>query len=80
MPTATLHLTTPRLEPWRVRELRAKTGTTPGTYVFEINVERGVVLKYRSQLAGLSFAGGAMEELNVDGDLRAVRYAAQFDL
>ncbi len=36
-----------RLEPRRVRELRAKSGTTSETYVFEISVERGVVLKYR---------------------------------
>jgi hypothetical protein len=36
-----------RLEPWRVRQLRNKTGTTTDTYVFEINLDRGVVLKYR---------------------------------
>ena len=37
-----------QLEPWRVRQLRAKTGTTLGTYVFEIHPDRGVLLKYRS--------------------------------
>jgi hypothetical protein len=36
-----------RLEPRRVRELRAKTDTTSDTYVFEVSAERGVVLKYR---------------------------------
>ena len=36
-----------RLEPWRVRELRAMTNTTSDTYVFEVNPDRGVVLKYR---------------------------------
>ncbi len=35
------------LEPWRVRQLRAKTGTTDQTYVFELNDQRGVVLKSR---------------------------------
>jgi hypothetical protein len=36
-----------RLWPWRVRELRTMTGTTSNTYVFELNADRGVVLKYR---------------------------------
>jgi hypothetical protein len=41
------------LEPWRVRQLRDKTGTTLGTYVFEIHPDRGVLLKYRR--GGLRF-------------------------
>lgn len=35
------------LEPRRVKELRAKTGTTPQTYVFQIRVPAGLTLKYR---------------------------------
>ena len=35
------------LEPSRVRELRARTGTTLDTYVFEIKAERGLMLKHR---------------------------------
>jgi hypothetical protein len=35
------------LEPWRIRQLRAKTDTTADTYVFELNDKRGVVLKMR---------------------------------
>ena len=38
-----------RLKPWRVREIRATTGTSADTYVFELNVDRGVVLKYRRE-------------------------------
>lgn len=40
-----------QLEPWRVRQLRDKTGTTLDTYVFEIHPDRGVLLKY----GGLNF-------------------------
>jgi hypothetical protein len=36
------------LEPRRVRELRAKTGTTSQTYVFQIRVPAGLTLKYRN--------------------------------
>ena len=36
-----------RLKPWRVKELRAMTGTTSDTYVFELNVDRGLSLKYQ---------------------------------
>ena len=38
-----------RLKPWRVRELRQMTDTTSDTYVFEMNADRGVVLKNRRE-------------------------------
>jgi hypothetical protein len=46
----------PVLKQSRIREVRAMTGTTSGTYVFELNVDRGVTLKYRRGPLGARLA------------------------
>lgn len=46
------------LEPWRVRELRAKTGTTPQTYVFQIRAPASLSLKYVNVEIDMRFSPG----------------------